>query len=148
MKTTFFSVLALPALFLTSLAAPTAINDVALEKRQIADATSIVEKLYADVQQYTGAINATAAGLNADSSVLDNTTAAASFITNVNAITALVTAATAETNLLAPAGSVARRQTDTALAALVENLLLEISGALNGIVATLGLSKSRCQYST
>ena len=141
MKSSFFSILVLPALFLTTFAAPTAINEVPLEKRQIADATSIVEKLYADVQSYTGAINATAAGLNADSSVVDNSTAAASFITNVNAITALVTAATAQTDLLAPVGSLARRQTDTALAALVENLLLEISGALNGIVATLGLSE-------
>jgi hypothetical protein len=137
MRTSFFSALALPAFFLNALAAPAAV-DATIEKRQLADATSIVSQLYTNIQTYTGAINATAAGISSNSTALQNATAAASFITNVNAITALVTAATAETDLLAPVSGLVRRQTDTALAGLVENILLEVSGMLGTVVATLG----------
>ena len=136
------SLLALPALFVGSLAAP-APAEVGLQKRQISSAYTIVSNLYDAVQQYTGAINETAAGLNADSTAADNATAAASFISNVEAITALVTSATTEVDGLAPETStkLAKRQTGATLAALVTSLLLEIGGALNGIIATLGLSK-------
>ncbi|TKA83757.1 hypothetical protein B0A55_00067 [Friedmanniomyces simplex] len=135
----FFSILALPALFASTLAAPTAVANAAVEKRQSADAYAIVDSLYTNIQQYTGAINETAAGITSDSTAAQNATAAASFITNIEAITTAVDAATAQVSLL-PAASVARRQTEAALASLVENLLLEVSGALNGIVGTLGLT--------
>ena len=62
-------------------------------------------------------------------------------IVQVKAITSAVNTANAKVALLAPASKLVRRQTDAALAALVENLLLEIGGALNGIIGTLGLSK-------
>jgi len=53
----FFSVLALPALFASTLAAPTAISAAAVEKRQEAAAYAIVDSLYTNIQQYTGAIS-------------------------------------------------------------------------------------------
>jgi hypothetical protein len=56
MKTSILSLFALPALFLGSFAAPASnVGDV--EKRQISDAYSIVESLYSEIQQYTGAIS-------------------------------------------------------------------------------------------
>jgi hypothetical protein len=67
MKATLFSLLALPALFVSTFAAPAAVPETAVaeavEKRQVADAYSIVEGLYTDIQQYTGAISEYAATL-------------------------------------------------------------------------------------
>ena len=155
----FFSALALPALFLGALAAPATEPANSVEKRQLSNAYDIVSSLYADIQQYTGAISmsplsshfqyqplttstdTTAASLSSDSSAVDNATAAAAYISNVESITAAVNAAQAQVAQLSPAAKLMARQTDTALAALVENLLLEVSGALNNIIATLGLSK-------
>ncbi|KAK0879526.1 hypothetical protein LTR87_006613 [Friedmanniomyces endolithicus] len=137
----FFTVLALPALFASTLAAPTAIPaDAAIEKRQAAAAYAIVDSLYTNIQQYTGAINETAAGISSNSTTAQNATAATSFITNIESITTAVGAATAEVKLL-PVASVVRRQTEAALAGLVENLLLELSasllGSLNPLVSSL-----------
>lgn len=57
MKSSFFSILALPALFIGAIAAPAAAPEAAIEKRQTADAYSIVSSLYSDIMQYTGAIS-------------------------------------------------------------------------------------------
>jgi len=78
--------------------------------------------------------------LSASSSAADNDTAAATFRTNVESITSAVHAAQAKVAAL-PVSKLVRRQTSTALASLVEDLLLEVSGALNNIISTLGLSK-------
>ncbi|TKA48176.1 hypothetical protein B0A54_01669 [Friedmanniomyces endolithicus] len=134
----FFTVLALPALFASTLAAPTAIPaDAAIEKRQAAAAYAIVDSLYTNIQQYT---DETAAGISSNSTTAQNATAATSFITNIESITTAVGAATAEVKLL-PVASVVRRQTEAALAGLVENLLLELSasllGSLNPLVSSL-----------
>ena len=56
MRTSFFSILALPALFLGAIAAP-APEAAVVEKRQLASAYSIVDALYADIKTYTGAIS-------------------------------------------------------------------------------------------
>ncbi|KAI7198683.1 hypothetical protein KC343_g8498 [Hortaea werneckii] len=143
MKISFFSVLALPAFFLGAVAAPSEVPETAVvEKRQVGDAYSIVESLYSEIQQYTGSINETAAGLNSDSSLVQNETAATSFISNIEAITSAINEAKSEIDDLSSGNSTGllRRQTDTVLASLVENLLLEVSGALNNIVGTLGLT--------
>lgn len=58
----------------------------------------------------------------------------------MESITSAVNAAQAKVAAL-PVSKLVRRQTSTALASLVEDLLLEVSGALNNIVSTLGLSK-------
>ena len=61
MKSSFFTLLALPALFVSTFAAPAAVPETAVaeavEKRQVASAYSIVESLFAEVQQYTGSIS-------------------------------------------------------------------------------------------
>lgn len=141
MRTAFFSVLALPALFISSFAAPAANPgaDLVEKRSEATEAYSIVESLYSEIKQYTGAINSTAAGLSASSSAADNDTAAATFRTNVESITSAVNAAQAKVAAL-PVSKLVRRDTSTALASLVEDLFLEISGALNNIVSTLGLT--------
>lgn len=58
----------------------------------------------------------------------------------MESITSAVHAAQAKVAAL-PVSKLVRRQTSTALASLVEDLLLEVSGALNNIISTLGLSK-------
>jgi septal ring factor EnvC (AmiA/AmiB activator) len=141
MKTSFILSAALSACFMTVSSSPIEVVDRSIEARQADEAYSIVDSLYTEIQQYTGAINATAASLNSESSLADNTTAAADYRTNVEAITAAVNAAKEKTDALSPESKLLRRQTDAALAALIENLLLEVSGALNNIIATLGLSK-------
>jgi DNA repair ATPase RecN len=146
MKTTFLSLLAVPAfLFTTTFAAPApaAIEEsrvAALEPRQLSSAYTIVSDLFTEIQQYTGAINTTAAGIDSSSTAHEKKVAAKSYRTNIKAITAAVKAAKKKTDALDPA-SLSKRQTDTALANLVAELLEEISGALNNIIATLGLSK-------
>jgi isopropylmalate/homocitrate/citramalate synthase len=145
MKFSAISLLALPALFLPALAAPAPgavveADTAALERRQISSAYSIVSDLYTEIQQYTGSINSTADSLSATSTQHEKNVAAKSYRQNIKSITAAVKSAKKQTDKLSPA-TLAKRQTDTALAELVENLLLEISGALNNIIATLGLSK-------
>lgn len=57
----FFTLLALPALLVGTFAAPAAVPETGVadvvEKRQVGDAYSIVENLFSEVQQYTGAIS-------------------------------------------------------------------------------------------
>lgn len=147
MKASILSLLAVPAfLFSTTFAAPApaAIEEAqpaALEPRQLSSAYTIVSDLFTEIQQYTGAINDTAASLDASSTTHEKKVAAKSYRTNIKAITAAVKAAKKQTDALEPA-SLKKRQTDAALAALVAQLLEEISGALNNIIATLGLSMS------
>ena len=59
MKSSLLSLLALPAFFASTFAAPAVDTDttLALEKRQAADAYNIVDTLYTHIQQYTGAIS-------------------------------------------------------------------------------------------
>ena len=56
-------------------------------------------------------------------------------------ITAAVKSAKAQVDALPASAKLARRQTGDALAALVAELLEDISGALNNIIGTLGLGK-------
>ncbi|GAB7348052.1 hypothetical protein MBLNU459_g6087t1 [Dothideomycetes sp. NU459] len=119
-----------------------------IEKRQTDSAYEIVSSLYTSVQQYTAVINSTAASLSSSSTAADNATAAIAYQEAVGNITALVQAATTQVDALdstslkrSSASELASRQvTADALATLVENLLLDISGALNNIIATLGLT--------
>jgi len=78
--------------------------------------------------------------LNSASTAEQNATAAADYRSHVTAITNAVNAAQAKVAQLEPASRLMARQTSTALASLVENLLLDISGALDNIIGTLGLS--------
>lgn len=140
----FITLLALPALILPSLAAPAPATvgevETALERRQLSDAYSIVESLYSEIQQYTGAINETSSSLSADSTQHEKNVAAKSYRQNIKSITAAVKSAKKQVDTLEPASKRVKRQTDAALATLVSDLLLEISGALNNIIGTLGLT--------
>jgi len=59
MRTALFSILALPALFISTFAAPAANPGADLiEKRsETAEAYSIIDSLYSEIKQYTGAIS-------------------------------------------------------------------------------------------
>ncbi len=144
MKFSTISFLALPLLaFAAPAPAPVAASEVEsapVERRQIASAYSIVSDLYTEIQQYTGNINATAATITSSSTTHQKKVAAKTFRENIREITSAVRAAKKQTDALSPA-SKEKRQTEAALAGLVENLLLEISGALNNIIGTLGLSE-------
>ncbi|KAF2090948.1 hypothetical protein K490DRAFT_62279 [Saccharata proteae CBS 121410] len=140
MKTLFLSLSILASLFLGVFAAPV----VKFESRDAAEACSaysIMNELYMEVQKYTGSINTTAAGINSDSTTAQNLTAAASFRSSVNGITSAIKDATIQTKSLRKR-SLFVRQEDTVrdLAGLVENILLELGGALDRIADTLGLS--------
>jgi len=87
-------------------------------------------------------LDSTTASLNADSTTADNTTAGESIKTAIDGINSAVVAATSKVQGLA-SRSLDKRQTDTTeLATLVEDLLLDIGGALDNVIATLGLTST------
>jgi len=138
-----FSLISIFALSLGAIAAPApAPADTAIEKRAaIDDAYSICSSLYSEIKTYTGSINATSKSVSPSSSAADKSAAAKSVGTQLNDITAAVKAATVKVKALPKAAPVAPRQAvgPAELALLVEDIILEISGALNGIIADLGL---------
>lgn len=117
---------------------------VQLEKRapSLVESIAIVQDLYEKVKVYTGSINSTTSGLGDSPSVVESAAAAAKVNDAVGQITLLVNSAIAEIN---GASKVKRdiivaRQAPTDLAGVIVNLLIEISSALNNVIATLGLS--------
>ena len=88
--------------------------------------------------------DATTASLNSVSTAADNATAAASIQSAISSITDAVTASTAQVHDLhhGKRSLLERQASANALAGIVTTLLLDISGALNNVIATLGLSKS------
>lgn len=136
----------------------------ALAKRApIDDAYSICENLFSEVQTYTAAISkehgkhrksaiprankttdATATSVSSSSSQPDKDAAASSVGTQLSSITSAVQSAKSQVDALSGASSKSKlmaRQgvTPDQLALLVEQIILEISGALNNIIADLGL---------
>jgi uncharacterized protein (DUF2342 family) len=144
-----------------ALSAPT----VEVEKRASIDqATAIVTDLYAQIQAYTGAISkhcspslyvnkesvhetnpydtdATTAGISPASSIVDKAAAEAKVASSFTDITNAVIAATSKVVALPKRSLEARQTTPGNLATIVAMLLAEIFGALNNVIATLGLSK-------
>ncbi|KAI9811240.1 MAG: hypothetical protein M1827_005572 [Pycnora praestabilis] len=147
MKTSFTSLIALSGFFAGVFSAPT-VEVAGIEKRQTSSAISIVSSLYATVQQHTGAINSTTSTLTSSSSAAEKAAAQASIQSAISSITTAVQGSTSQIHTLAKSnkrdvstGLEVRQAADTnELAALVEDLLLDISGALNNIIATLGLT--------
>jgi len=127
---------------------PVESRDVApapIEKRTVdlSTAISIVSTLFADVKEYTGSINATTAGLPETPSIVESAAAAAAVNDAVTQITLLINGAIAEINGATRKDKrdvIVARQSPNALALLIVNLLLDISGALNNVIAALGLS--------
>ncbi|KAL8940127.1 MAG: hypothetical protein Q9216_002981 [Gyalolechia sp. 2 TL-2023] len=150
------------------IAAPTPDNALAVRQTP-ADAPAalaIVSQLYSDVQQYTAVINSfdpndsypldsTAASLSLTSSLEDKAAAGEAFTAAIASINTLVVEATSSIESLpdSPATkralesitALSKRQiigTDpTGLAGELVLILLEVGGALNNIIAILGLSK-------
>ncbi|KAI9880451.1 MAG: hypothetical protein M1830_003093 [Pleopsidium flavum] len=137
MKTSFVSIFAFLSLSVGVFSFP-----AAGEGKHKSDAIGIVTDLLATVQQYTGAINATTASLTSASTAVDNATAAASIQSAVLSITDAVTASTAQVHGLrhGKRSLLERQASAQALAGIVTTLLLDISGALNNVISTLGLT--------
>ncbi|KAI4116711.1 MAG: hypothetical protein LQ345_002915 [Seirophora villosa] len=160
----FFSLttLALASSFITpSFTAPTSGINPLVERQSPADAPAalaIVQKLYVDVKQYTAVINSTAAALSKESSPDNKAKAGRTFTAAIASINALVVDTTASVKSLpssatkkralesssSSSAAVAKRQLNpadpTGLATTLTLILLEVGGALNNIIAILGLS--------
>ncbi|KAJ4336458.1 hypothetical protein N0V95_008598 [Ascochyta clinopodiicola] len=152
MRFSQFSIFALSGL---SIASPV------LSKR--ADAVGLLTDLYATVQTYTGAINATLAPLSASSSLLEKTAATAQVGAQINLITAAITTTTTKIKTLPPSNSTSTKRTvgadldlDTeptevdsqpvekrqliAVGALLALIIVEIFATVTAAVAILGLA--------
>ncbi|KAK7190775.1 hypothetical protein DPSP01_006621 [Paraphaeosphaeria sporulosa] len=119
-----------------------------------ADVVSVLSDLYANVQVYTGAINATLATLTPSSSLLEKTAAVPKVGESLNSITKAITDATGSINDLAASKStteaekrgveaashpVEKRQVDTATV-LLTLIIVEIFATIAGAIAILGLA--------
>ncbi|KAI4654021.1 hypothetical protein J4E93_001789 [Alternaria ventricosa] len=155
-----FSHLAVFALSGLSLASP-----VVQQKRQeTSSVESLLTDLFAAVQVYTGAINATLAPLSTSSSLLDKTAAIPKVGEQLNKITAAITDSTTQIRDLAPANATQpmvpaednqKRSTSTdlvdvsqpkekrqliAAGALLALIIVEIFATITAAVAILGLA--------
>ncbi|KAJ4378706.1 hypothetical protein N0V86_005577 [Didymella sp. IMI 355093] len=145
MRFSHFSIFALSGL---SLASPV------VQKR--ADVASLLTDLYATVQIYTGAINATLAPLSASSPLLEKTAATAQVGAQINLITSAVTSTTNEIKQLPPANTTAEKrfvEIDEdinsqpkekrqliAVSAILALIIVEIFATVAGAIAILGLA--------
>ncbi|KAL8961366.1 MAG: hypothetical protein Q9193_002068, partial [Seirophora villosa] len=161
----FFSLttLALASSFIApSFTAPTSDINALVERQSPADAPAalaIVQKLYVDVKQYTAVINSTAAALSKANTPVDQVKAGRTFTAAIASINALVVDSTASVKSIPSSATekralelssvdeedaLAKRQLNpadpTGLATAVTLILLEVGGALNNIIAVLGLS--------
>ncbi|KAG8628114.1 hypothetical protein KVT40_003987 [Elsinoe batatas] len=122
-----------------------------LQKRNKAtEALAVVQDLFDQIRVVTANINATRAGLNADSTIFENATALVSFQTDITSITTLVTAATVQVNAISvlPAkrsfmGLFVRQEPPSTtvidLSNLLVTLLLEVENTVNPLLTNLGL---------
>ncbi|KAL8949497.1 MAG: hypothetical protein Q9222_004395 [Ikaeria aurantiellina] len=141
-----------------ALAAPAPNTDL-VERQSPADAPAalaIVNQLYVDVKKYTATINSTAASLSKTSSPAQKAAAGKTFKSAIASINTLVVKTTSSIKALPGKASVKRdaesaetlavRQVNpadpTGLATTLTLILLEIGGALNNIIAILGLITS------
>jgi len=127
----FSSVLSL--LFLSAFAAPTH------------TIFTLVQNVYGDVKQHTLLINSTVANLTADSSDEEKQNAVDSISSAIESITTAIQGATNQTETFAPTnGKVKARAASTVqIAGVVQNLLLDLDGALQNVESTLGLDSLR-----
>ncbi|KAI9748672.1 MAG: NEDD8-conjugating protein ubc12 [Chaenotheca gracillima] len=141
MKFSIFSTITLLGLSVGVLAAPTEVTRSVEKRAPIDDAYSLLSGLLSEIKTHTGAINETAESVSPTSSAEDKSAAVASAGKEITAITNAVTSVTTQVKAIQPA-ALAERQTAVtpeALALIVQEILVEISGALNNIIATLGL---------
>ncbi|EHK96487.1 hypothetical protein GLAREA_10821 [Glarea lozoyensis ATCC 20868] len=139
-----FSNLAMLALSGLAIASPVVKRDTE------ADVVSLLTDLYATVQTYTGAINATLANLSPSSSALEKTAAVPVIGDQISKITAAITSTTSNINALphvtekrsitaVGAPEVEKRQIGAiAVAALLGLIIVEIFATLGAAIVVLG----------
>ncbi|KAI0589018.1 Tymo-45kd-70kd domain-containing protein [Pyrenophora tritici-repentis] len=147
-------------LFVFALSGASLAMPVAQEKRQSAETSvqTLLTDLYATVQIYTGAINATLAPLSPSSSILEKTAAIPEVGAQISKITAAITSTTASIKELAPANATqptlsSRSDSDVlgvaqhkekrqliAVRALLALIIVEIFATVTAAVAILGLA--------
>ncbi|KAJ4340912.1 hypothetical protein N0V87_002266 [Didymella glomerata] len=150
MRFSHFSIFALSGLALAS--------PVVQKRDTQADVASLLTDLYATVQIYTGAINATLAPLSASSDLLKKTAATAEVGAQINKITAAVTATTKEIKQLPPVNSTSTTEKRSieideditaqpkekrqliAVSAILALIIVEIFATVTAAVAILGLA--------
>jgi len=145
MKTSFISLFALGGLFASScIASP--VSSVAVEKRQSDDAAlTIVQDLLTTIQGFDATINSTTASINTESTDDEKTAASAIVNSGVSNITDAINSAITSVNAI-PAtkkrDDLAVRQSASAteIAEVLESILEELSGTLNGVISSLGLT--------
>ncbi|KAL8965360.1 MAG: hypothetical protein Q9183_003890 [Haloplaca sp. 2 TL-2023] len=149
--------LALASCFTTPLFAAPARENSLIERAGPSDAPAalaIIQQLYADIQQHTATINSTVAALSKRDNKADSKKTLKTSIASINK---LVVQTTSDIKTLrkkrdvgSPAATLVERQLPpppppadvaAALAAALMLLLTEIGGALNKIVAALGLGE-------
>jgi len=141
MKTSFVSFLALASIFSGVLSAPAPVPKADLIRKQTSfDAAGLITDLTAEIQPYLGSISDTTSSLNSLSSDADKAAAIVSLTNDISSITAAVKAATAKVPLTALLTRQTSGSDPTAIGALITALLVAISNAVNGIVASLGLT--------
>ncbi|MCJ1314463.1 hypothetical protein MMC25_008145 [Agyrium rufum] len=138
MRTSFIAILALASSFTGVFSAPVAEipQDAALVKRE--DPLTVLTDLYATVQGYTAKINATTATITPLSTPAEKAAASAAIKPLFTAITAAVTSSSGK--VTAVKMLLAKRQGANAIAAALVVLLEDLSGTLNQVIATLGLT--------
>ncbi|KAK3723268.1 hypothetical protein LTR37_001991 [Vermiconidia calcicola] len=142
MKSTIFSLLALPALFLSAFAAPAAQPNTAVEKRQVPELYTITDQLYNEVHAHTANIMAITSSITDSSTTAEKDDATTSVRNDIEQITTLINAANADVQSVGGAGTttkLARRQAAGDLAQVIAELIADISNALDAIETTLGL---------
>jgi protein subunit release factor A len=147
----FFTYLAVASSFAPlAFAAPA--SDNALVERALSPADepaalARMETLFTTVTKYTAVINSTAKSLTSASTAAQNNTAGMTFKSNIASINSAVVAATKDVKALGGSKhhherdvAIEERQAAGGLPAELALIIMEIGGALNMIIATLGLS--------
>ncbi|KAF2704454.1 hypothetical protein K504DRAFT_485059 [Pleomassaria siparia CBS 279.74] len=143
-----FSYVSVIALVTSAIASPV------LERR--ADAVSILTDLYATIQTYTGAINATLATLSTSPSVPNNTAAIAEVGAQLTSITDAIKSSTSSVKTITPCSSAKRSPLERSISVQVTHpkekrqiaevgvllslIITEIFATVTGAVAILGLA--------
>jgi hypothetical protein len=142
MRFSFVSVLALASSFVGVMSAP-AQSPSDVVARQSEDLNTLIQNLNTTITPNLNSITATTKTITPDSTDAEKAAASSSITNDVNAIVTAVKAATAQVPAAA-AGTLSKvkRQSDTALATIVANLIATISGVADDIVGALGLTSA------
>ncbi|KAK4695627.1 hypothetical protein P7C71_g2153, partial [Lecanoromycetidae sp. Uapishka_2] len=141
----FFTYLAVASAF-SPLAFAAPASDNTLNKRLgPADgpaALATLDTLFTGITQHTAIINSTAAAYPKEPTAADKATASTAFKSQIASIDSLIVAATSEVKGLSKRETVMIKRQDaaTGLPAELALIIEEIGGALNEIIATLGLT--------